>query len=201
MRKKRDAEGTKSKILKTAEKIFADKGFSGTSLAMISKASGISDGLILYHFTSKEKLYKQVVEGISAYYLEVVKRPLEKDLPKDEAMKESLTAVFDFWKKDKTCQRISLWAFLENRWDTSVSEARLTADLTAYLISLQESGRFPRDIHPVVLLSMIIGTIQFWFRYKSRFIKILQLKGNEEEFDEMFLRQFSRMLKNLLLIV
>lgn len=198
MRKKRDAEGTKLKVLKCAEKIFADKGFSGTSIAMISKASGLSDGLILYHFKSKENLYRQVVEKISAHYLEVVKGPLDKDLPVEEAMRESLVAVFDFWKKDKTCQRINLWAYLENREDTSFNETRLIAGLANYLTSLQEKGEGPGDLHPIVFLTMIIGTIQFWFRYKTRFIKILHLKEKIEELDDIFLKQFGLMLKKII---
>ena len=196
MRKKRDAEGTKSKILQSAEKIFAENGFSGTSIAMISKASGISDGLILYHFKTKDNLYKQVVERISAHYSEIVRNPLDKDFSIEKAMYESLTAAFDFWKKDKTSQRISLWAYLENREDNFLNEAQMIVSLTAYLTSLQESGHFPKDIHPVVFLTMIIGTIQFWFRHKKRFVKILHLK--EEKFDDRFFNQFSQMLKRSL---
>lgn len=198
MKKIRDAEATKTKVLKVAEKIFADKGYSGTSLAMISQKSGFSDGLILYHFKTKENLYKQVVEKISAQYLKAVTGSLDKDLPVEEAMKESLIAAFEFWKKDTTCQRINLWAYLENREGTSYNEAQLTAKLTTYMLSLQEKGYFPKDIHPIVFLTMIIGSIQFWFRYKSRFSKILQLKKSEDELDDLFLKQFAQMIGKIL---
>ncbi|MBN2040450.1 MAG: TetR/AcrR family transcriptional regulator [Spirochaetes bacterium] len=198
MKKQRDAEATKAKILKVAEKIFADKGFSGTSIAMISKKSGFSDGLILYHFKTKENLYKQVVEKISAQYLETVTGPLDKDLPVEKAMKESLIAAFKFWKNDTTCQRINLWAYLENKEGTSFNETQLTAKLTTYMLSLQEKGYFPGDIHPIVFLTMIIGSIQFWFRYKSRFSKILQLKETENELDDLFLKQFAQMIGKIL---
>lgn len=198
LRKKRDAEGTKSRVLESAEKLFAGKGFSGASLAKISKASGISDGLILYHFKSKEQLYKEVIERISVRYMGVLKGLRDKNLPPAEMMRESLKAVFDFWRTDKTYNRMSLWAYLERREDTAVNEARLTAGLAAYLTSLQDSGYLSRDIHPVVFLSMIIGPIHFWFRYKTRFAEILQLKEKDEEFDEIFLKQFSWMLTSFL---
>ncbi len=196
MRKKRDAEGTKSRVLKSAEKLFASRGFSGTSLAEISRASGISQGLILYHFKSKQQLYRQVIEKISGRYVEVFEGLRDKSLPPEEMMRESLRAVFDFWRRDKTYNRISLWAYLERREDTVVSEAGLTAGLAAYLASLQEGGRFPRQIHPVVFLSMIIGPIHFWFRYKSRYAATLELKETDQELDQMFLKQFSRILVN-----
>lgn len=195
MRKKRDAEGTKFKILETAEKIFASKGYNGTSIAMISRASGISDGLILYHFGTKENLYKQVIESTSARYLKVVTGPLETGSSIEEAMKNSLIAVFNFWKNDKTCQRIGLWAYLENRENTSSNEAQLTEKLTEYLLSLQQIGAFPEDIHPVIFLTVIIGSIQFWFRYKSRFNKTLKLDKQYKDFDNIFLGQFAKILE------
>jgi AcrR family transcriptional regulator len=192
--KKRDAEGTKSRVLKSAENMFAARGFSGTSLAEISRASGFSAGLILYHFRSKEQLYRQVLEKISGRYTELFEGLRDKSLSPEEMMGESLKAVFNFWNTDKTYNRISLWAYLERREDTAANEAGLTAGLAAYLASLQEGGRFPRQIHPAVFLSMIIGPIHFWFRYKSRYAETLGLKETDQELDHLFLKQFSRIL-------
>jgi AcrR family transcriptional regulator len=90
LRKKRDAEGTKSRVLKSAEQLFAGRGFSGTSLAEISRASGISQGLILYHFKSKQQLYRQVVEKISGRYVQVFEGLPDKNLPPEEMMRKSL---------------------------------------------------------------------------------------------------------------
>jgi hypothetical protein len=47
MRKPRDAEDTVERVLEAAQTLFAEKGFAGTSLAMISEKCGISDGLII----------------------------------------------------------------------------------------------------------------------------------------------------------
>jgi TetR/AcrR family transcriptional regulator len=194
VRKKRDAAGTKARVLDAAERLFARKGFHGTSLAEISRSSGISDGLILYHFKSKEGLYGQVVEQISARYLGVLSGLRGTNLPPAEMLRASLKAVFDFWKRDRSYHRLSLWAFLEGRERASSSEARLTAGLAGYLEDLQRSGRFPGEIHPAVFLSMIIGPIHFWFRYKDRFAEILKLGASEEELDELFLEQLTSIL-------
>jgi len=194
VRKKRDAEGTKTRVLESAEMLFARKGFSGTSIADISKDSRISDGLILYHFKSKEKLYQEVLERTATRYSRVLEGVREKNLPPAEMMRASLKAVFDFWKKDDSYNRISLWSYLERREAVPSNEARLTVGLAAYLSSLQDSGNFPREINPVVFLSMIIGPIHFWFRYKTRFAEILRLTEKDEALDETFLKQFTWML-------
>lgn len=194
MRKTRDAEGTKAQILDAAEQLFAGRGFSGTSLAKISKASGISVGLILYHFKSKEKLYKEVIERISRRYVDVFQGLREQHLSPPDMMRDSLKSVFDFWRTDNTYNRISLWAYLERRDNTSITEASLTAGLAAYLKSQQDGGRFPKSIHPVVFLSMIIGPVHFWLRYKTRYAEILHLEETDEYLDELFQKQLSRIL-------
>jgi len=198
LRKKRDGEGTKAKVLETSEKLFAEKGFNGLSLAEISRESGISVGLLLYHFKSKEKLYDEVIEKISARYMGVLGGVRDKELPPAEMMREALEAVFSFWKTDTTYHRISLWSYLEGRENAAVNESRLTAGLAAYLESLQAEGSFPREIEPVVFLSMIIGPIHFWFRYKSRFAEFLQLEGDDKDMDDLFLKQFAGILTSFL---
>lgn len=197
MRKKRDAEGTKRTVLESAERLFADSGFKGTSLAGISEASGISEGLILYHFKSKERLYTEVMERISTRYLNVLMSLRETDLPPRQMMEHSLKTVFDFWKNDTTYHRLSLWAYLEHRERPIDAEARLTGGLAAYLSSLKQSGHLPERIHPAVFLSMTIGAIHFWFRYKTRFAEILQMRQSEERLDELFVEQLTGMLAGI----
>lgn len=45
-------------ILFAAEKLFAEKGFEGTSTREISKAANVNISMISYYFGSKEKLYE-----------------------------------------------------------------------------------------------------------------------------------------------
>ncbi|MFC1513741.1 TetR/AcrR family transcriptional regulator [candidate division KSB1 bacterium] len=53
---------TKTKIIETAEKLFAENGISGTSLRSIIADAGINLASIHYHFGSKEELIKAVFE-------------------------------------------------------------------------------------------------------------------------------------------
>src|SRR6478672_790293 len=43
-------------IIEAAEKLFADKGFAGTSVRDIAEAAGVNLAMISYYFGSKEKL-------------------------------------------------------------------------------------------------------------------------------------------------
>lgn len=53
---------TRSRILRAAERLFAERGFVSVSMPMIAAASGITAGAIYKHFTSKEDLFFQVVQ-------------------------------------------------------------------------------------------------------------------------------------------
>lgn len=49
-------EKTKAFILATAERLFAEHGFSETSVDQIAKAAGVNKALIYYYFKNKEAL-------------------------------------------------------------------------------------------------------------------------------------------------
>ena len=48
-------------ILQVAEKLFAEHGFDGTSIRMISKEAGINVAMVSYYFGSKESLLEKLI--------------------------------------------------------------------------------------------------------------------------------------------
>lgn len=52
-----DSEQVRRDVLGAAEKLFSQRGYTATSIADISKASGHSKGHIYYHFKNKEELF------------------------------------------------------------------------------------------------------------------------------------------------
>lgn len=59
---------TRHQFLDTAEKLFAERGFYGVSIAAISDELGLTKQALLHHFDSKEKLYGEVLARISTRY-------------------------------------------------------------------------------------------------------------------------------------
>lgn len=53
--------GTEARILDSAEKLFAEFGFEGTSVRTINADASVNSGAIHYHFGSKEDLFRKVV--------------------------------------------------------------------------------------------------------------------------------------------
>lgn len=57
-----DTKLRKQQILKSARKVFSEKGFHGATIDDIAKEEGVVRGTILYHYKSKELLLKAVLE-------------------------------------------------------------------------------------------------------------------------------------------
>ncbi len=55
-----DASSTRERILDTAEALFAEQGFDGTSLRQITREAGVNLAAIHYHFGSKDALIDAV---------------------------------------------------------------------------------------------------------------------------------------------
>ncbi len=60
------AEDSRARIVAAARRAFADRGYEGASTREIAAAAGANQGLITYHFRSKEKLWKAAVDSMFA---------------------------------------------------------------------------------------------------------------------------------------
>lgn len=57
-----DPEGARSRILKAAEEVFAEKGYNGARVAEIADRAGMDKRLIFYYFDTKKGLYSHILE-------------------------------------------------------------------------------------------------------------------------------------------
>jgi len=57
-------------ILAAAEDVFAEHGFEGATMAQLAAAAGLPKANLHYYFGTKERLYRAVLEGILALWLE-----------------------------------------------------------------------------------------------------------------------------------
>lgn len=59
-------EATRARILEAALEIFAERGFAGASTRDIASRAGTNQGLITYHFQSKEALWREAADQLFA---------------------------------------------------------------------------------------------------------------------------------------
>lgn len=82
MRVVKEAEERRNEILDTAERLFVEKGFDGTSTNDILNDIGIARGTLYYHFKSKEDILDAMIERLTGRLIanasEIVRK---KDIP------------------------------------------------------------------------------------------------------------------------
>jgi AcrR family transcriptional regulator len=106
-------ENTKLRILAAAEPMFADEGIKGVSMRRIAAAAGVDLSLVIYHFGTKEKMYRALLERLLTEFNAL--RTLRLDALLRERPDADVIALFDLM--------ISSW--LDLHFWKSVRRARL----------------------------------------------------------------------------
>lgn len=80
-------------LVKAATSLFAEHGYSATSVQQITDSAGINKAMLYYYFSSKEDLYRLVLEeGISA--LDKALSSAENDGPEIEGRLKNLLITY-----------------------------------------------------------------------------------------------------------
>lgn len=152
------------RIIESALNIFAEKGFQDATISEISKAAGVSDATVYEYFKSKEELLFAIPEEITENSI----RETEKVLPylrgaesKLRAIVQSYVATYETNPQYANLIMLHLKCnrnFLKTKAYTVVrSAARM---LLACIKEGIEDGTFKKDIDPLLVRSMILGTIE-----------------------------------------
>jgi len=80
-RKRADGELSRERILDAATEIAAERGYEGTSIALVSKKCGLPASSIYWHFKDKDDLIAAVIERSFGSWLAAWQFPAEGDAP------------------------------------------------------------------------------------------------------------------------
>ena len=80
-RTRADGELSRERILDAATEIAAERGYEGTSIALVSKKCGLPASSIYWHFKDKDDLIAAVIERSFASWLAAWQFPDEGDAP------------------------------------------------------------------------------------------------------------------------
>jgi TetR/AcrR family transcriptional regulator len=97
-RRSEQREATRERIVEAALEAFAEKGFRGASTREIARRAGTNQGLITYHFRSKDELWRAAADRIFGLLVKSLGEQLgalESDDPRDRA-RESVRAYVRF---------------------------------------------------------------------------------------------------------
>lgn len=166
-RRQRDKEQTVQEIITAAKQLFSEKGLHGTSLRDIESASGVSKGLILHHFETKENLYAAVQDVLIQEYTTWMAKHRQTGDDLEEVIKITISQALAYIRENKEFRRISLWSYLEEQEKPNEFAKGFTSSLIAGIREGQESGLIRDDVDAHLMPFIIRGALDYWLRSES----------------------------------
>lgn len=158
-------EDTRTQFLAAAESLFAERGFDGVSIAAIADELGLTKQALLHHFGSKEKLYGQVLERISAQFEALDTGALDGETDPAAAFTQFLMRVYMLATEHPDLVRLLMRELLDNRqradtagtWYLKPFLQRLT-DMAGELDGWQDTNEAQR----LALVYQLLGAINYF---------------------------------------
>ncbi len=113
--RREQGERTRERVLEVATDLMARRGFAGTTISAISKASGVMSASIYWHFESKEGLLAAVIERAADAYFQGAMRTLERAEAAGDADVTRRAGLRYVFEEQPEFQRVLLLLALERR--------------------------------------------------------------------------------------
>jgi len=191
-------------IMETAEVLFAEKGFNGTSVRDIAEKAHVNLAMISYYFGSKDKL----LESLFDYRGEHIKLKLES-MVEDKTLGsfEKLDLLIDHYIEkimNQQCfSRIMVREQVVNH--TGITAELITQmkkrnqEIISKLIHQgQKKGEFKRNIDIPLMMATLVGTAGHLIATQPYYREINNLQSmSDEEFQKHLKKKLSQHLKKL----
>jgi len=105
---------TREQFIEVAARSFAQRGFYGTSIAAIAKELGFTKQALLHHFSSKEKLYGEVLESISRELLQATREITAAQQNSATQVEELVVLQYRSQMNDQDGARLIMRELLDN---------------------------------------------------------------------------------------
>lgn len=159
------SEDRRALILDTACKLFAEKGYRGTTTRELAAAAGVTEPVLYEHFRTKGDLYSAIIENMAQSGIEILSalstrfRDSEDDHAFFYALAES---IIDWYVEDEAFIRLLLYSNLENHELKDLFHERSNDCfhiVSGYIARRQAAGRIRSQLDPAVAARGFFGMI------------------------------------------
>ena len=190
--------------METAEILFAEKGFNGTSVRDIAEKASVNLAMISYYFGSKDKL----LEALFTYRGESIKLKLEsmienKELGSMDKVNWLIDHYIDKVMSQQCFSRIMVREQVMNHTGVTAElifqMKKRNQELIGRLIhDGQKKGEFKKHIDVPLLMATLIGTANNMVTTQHYYREINNLKNMaDEEFQKHIRKKLSQHLKRI----
>ncbi|MDF2533375.1 MAG: TetR family transcriptional regulator [Clostridia bacterium] len=184
---------TQKRILETAIRIFAAKGYNGTTTAEIAKEASVAEGTVFKHYKTKKQLLRAILEYIIHEIVPaVMQKPFEgsmlgvSEAEVKKVMKQKLMEKVEFISKNISCIKIIVNEIQFHEDLKNEYLGQLVPDFIKYMEGIYRMGvqrGVFRDIDPHTAVRSFVGMLALLVLDKNVLNKELDIS---KEFDNIF---------------
>jgi AcrR family transcriptional regulator len=176
--KKQQKKNKRIQIIEAASKVFAEKGFSGSSIAHIAAKAGIGKGTTYEYFNSKEDLFYAVFE----WHVEQSSQAATVNIAEQEGSVTDRLNIMNESLMNYFVDRMDIFSLVMEFWAASASSRNRNRFKLAFKNTYKEfrgivaaliqdgidRGEFCSDVDVAAIAAGIVGTwdalfLQAWF--------------------------------------
>ena len=191
-------------IIEAAEKLFAAKGFNGTSVRDIAEAAEVNLAMISYYFGSKEKLFETMFAYRSDFFKLQLENMLQNEKLKPMEKMEQLIDQYILRLTNQQCfHRIMVREQMMNNNEFIAAQiytlkTRNQALIKQLIQEGQKKGDFKKNIDVPLLMMTMVGTVSQLVTTQHFYKEINGLQSlSEEEFKKHIRKKLSQHLKKI----
>jgi TetR/AcrR family transcriptional regulator len=157
----------RTRILEEATRLFASRGYDGTSIQEIALAVGITRPTLVYHYGSKEQLRNEVLATMLSRWRDELPRVLAAATTGSDRFRSALDALISWFRAEPHRARLLVREMLD-RPDEMIALFRAhlqpwTSLITDYVRRGQAEGRVRPGVDPeayvLQILTAVIATV------------------------------------------
>lgn len=161
-------ERARDKILTTATRLIAEKGYHAVSVDEIVDAAGVNKRMVYHYFGSKEALYFQLLHKQYAKLGDLEIAGITSHDPIEKIIPSVVRTYFAFLEKNKNFIRLLLWENLNHgralkKAEQALSKAPMIELLHEAIQHAIKEGKVRKDLNPKLLLVSLIGNCMIYY--------------------------------------
>ena len=163
-------KGVREKILDAATRLFAEKGYHGTSMKEVAKLAGVNKALLFYYFNSKENMHRELLSDMPSFLKITIKEELEKASDSLKKLEAVVLALVKHFSRSRFRMKILLQSFLGLGPEPPVLHDEMINLTRLPLVNVLEEGIKEGKFRPVdsnFMANGIIGMLQIFYRIPS----------------------------------
>ncbi|SEG66036.1 DNA-binding transcriptional regulator, AcrR family [Thermomonospora echinospora] len=150
-RRTQHSEESRRRILQAAAEISAERGYDGTSVALVTKRSGLPASSVYWHFGSKDELLAEVVEHSYRQWLPRKARwaPPEPGTDRVAYLRDALRQAGASFADQPEFMRLGLMLLLERRAEEPAARVRFKRIRAEMLDAMSEwwEAMLPEEVN------------------------------------------------------